>query len=140
MGKTLDSAKISLDSAEISTRSENAAQHKQMEICYNEAMQSDEIFKENGIFPPTSSGNDAAGRQRKNANMKTEWMLLIYDALIGGQSVARIEFCCRHAISERTFYRYMREISSFLRKYKPGYKVEVLEPEGKYFMKNTEKR
>ena len=47
--------------------------------------------------------------------MKIELVLLLYDELIGGKTVSRTQFCAEHAIVERTFYRYLREITFFLR-------------------------
>ena len=64
--------------------------------------------------------------------MKIELVLLIYDALAGGGSVARGAFCAAHSISERTFYRYMHAISEFLRAHRPAFYMTVLEPEGVY--------
>lgn len=45
--------------------------------------------------------------------MKIESILLLYDELIGGKTVSRAEFCAEHSITERTFYRYLREITAF---------------------------
>lgn len=70
--------------------------------------------------------------------MKIERILLIYDALAGGRSVARGAFCAAHSISERTFYRYMHAISEFLRAHKPAFYVAVLEPEGVYSLAKDE--
>lgn len=67
--------------------------------------------------------------------MKIELILLLYDAFIGGEAVSRRDFCAAHAISERTFYRYIREVSVFLRAHKPDRVVDVAEPEGKYYLK-----
>ena len=69
--------------------------------------------------------------------MKIELILLLYDELIGGKVVSRKEFCAGHAIVERTFYRYLREITSFLRAHKPSYIVDVSEREGTYFLKKV---
>ncbi len=66
--------------------------------------------------------------------MKIELILLLYDELIGGKVVSRKEFCAEHAIVERTFYRYMREISDFVRIYKSSYFIDIAEPKGMYFM------
>lgn len=67
--------------------------------------------------------------------MKIESILYIYDALLSGQRIARNAFCAQFKISERTFYRYMREINAFIRKYKPECVVDVQEPAGEYFIK-----
>ena len=64
--------------------------------------------------------------------MKIELVLLLYDELIGGKTVSRTQFCAEHAIVERTFYRYLREITFFLRAHKPSYIVDVSEREGIY--------
>lgn len=71
--------------------------------------------------------------------MKIELMLLIYETLIGGKDVARGEFCRAQQISERTFYRYMRELSAFLRKHKPGCRIEIVGPDGRYFLEKSQK-
>lgn len=75
-----------------------------------------------------------AGRADK---MKTELILLLYDELIGGKVVSRKKFCAEHSIAERTFYRYLREITAFLRAHKPSYIVDVSEREGTYFLKKV---
>lgn len=67
--------------------------------------------------------------------MKIENILYIYDALLGGQKIDRNTFCAQFKISERTFYRYMREINAFIRQYKPECVVDVQEPAGEYFIK-----
>lgn len=71
--------------------------------------------------------------------MKIKLILLLYDVLIGGEVVSRKEFCDEHKISERTFYRYMNELSLFLREWKQEYFVDVKEPEGMYFLKKRQK-
>lgn len=67
--------------------------------------------------------------------MKTELILLMYDALIGGGSISRKIFCAQYKISERTFYRYLRELTAYLAKHRSACTVEVLEPDGRYFLK-----
>ena len=69
--------------------------------------------------------------------MKIELVLLLYDELIGGKTVSRTRFCAEHAIVERTFYRYLREITFFLRAHKPSYIVDVSEREGIYCLKKV---
>lgn len=69
--------------------------------------------------------------------MKIESILLLYDELIGGKTVSRTQFCAEHAIVERTFYRYLREITFFLRAHKPSYIVDVSEREGIYCLKKV---
>ena len=46
--------------------------------------------------------------------MKTQLILSLYDSLVQGEKIDRQNFCTKNAISERTFYRYIREISLFL--------------------------
>lgn len=67
--------------------------------------------------------------------MKTELILLLYDELIGGKIISRAEFCLRYSVSERTFYRYMHEISVFLRTNRSSCVLDVVEPQGRYFIK-----
>ncbi len=69
--------------------------------------------------------------------MKTELILLLYDELIGGKIILRADFCVEHSIVERTFYRYLREITVFLRAHKPSYIVDVSERDGAYFLKKV---
>ena len=72
--------------------------------------------------------------------MKIKLILLMYDVLIGGAVVSRKEFCGEHKISERTFYRYMNELSLFLREWKQEYFVDEKEPDGAYFIKNHKRQ
>lgn len=65
--------------------------------------------------------------------MKTELVLVLYDRLFEEKCVSRRTFCDEFNISERTFYRYIREISGYLKKYKVNYYIDVKEPEGKYY-------
>lgn len=67
--------------------------------------------------------------------MKVELILFLYDAFLRGEVVSRREFCLRYSVSERTFYRYLHEISLFLREYRPSCVLDVLEPQGKYYIK-----
>lgn len=71
--------------------------------------------------------------------MKIELILLLYDTFLNGEVISRSEFCAVHYISERTFYRYIRTLSAFLRAHKSSFVLDVLEPQGRYYMKNTEK-
>lgn len=66
--------------------------------------------------------------------MKIQLILLLYDELLMGKSIERSEFCGEHKISERTFYRYLHEITDFLRTYGQAYIVNVREPNGSYFL------
>ena len=68
--------------------------------------------------------------------MKTEIILTLYDSFLRGEKILRRAFCERFALSERTFYRYMRVISSFVRSHKPGYIIDIEEGEGAYYLKN----
>ena len=69
--------------------------------------------------------------------MKNEFLLWMYDTLIGGQVVERKLFCAENKISERTFYRYMRAISVFLIRHKSDLVVDVREPMGEYYIKKS---
>lgn len=69
--------------------------------------------------------------------MKTELILLLYDALLRGEAVPRMKFCGEHKISERTFYRYLRVVSEFLRSYKPAYFIDIAEQNSVYYMKKN---
>ena len=66
--------------------------------------------------------------------MKLKLVLLMYDALLGGGSVLRDDFCKEHKISERTFYRYLLAVSEFLTAYKPKCCIEN-DGLGVYFLK-----
>ena len=69
--------------------------------------------------------------------MKIESILLLYDELIGGKTVSRAEFCAEYSITERTFYRYLREITAFLRAHKSSYIVDVSERKGANYLKKS---
>lgn len=73
--------------------------------------------------------------ERMQTKMKIELVLLLYDTLMRGGNVVRADFCMRYAISERTFYRYLKNIGNFLREYCSEYVIDVVEPEGKYYLK-----
>ena len=64
--------------------------------------------------------------------MKTDLILLMYDELCIGKSFTRQEFCRAHFISERTFYRYLREIGKFLNEHKPAFCVHHSESDNSY--------
>lgn len=70
--------------------------------------------------------------------MKIETILTMYDILVNGGTICRRSFCDVYGISERTFYRYMREINDFFREHKHEYIVDVKEPAGGYFIKKFE--
>lgn len=65
--------------------------------------------------------------------MKIEVVLLLYDALMRSERISRRTVCAEYCISERTFYRYMREVTDFLRKYKPEYVVDLSRSDSEYF-------
>lgn len=67
--------------------------------------------------------------------MKIQLILLLYDELLMGKSIERSDFCKEHRISERTFYRYLHELTDFLRAYKQAYIVDMREPGGRYYLK-----
>jgi predicted DNA-binding transcriptional regulator YafY len=66
--------------------------------------------------------------------MKTQLILLLYDTLQRGEKVERQSFCKIYAISERTFYRYIKEISLFIMRNKRTYILKEEEPNGVYFI------
>ena len=47
--------------------------------------------------------------------MKTYLVLKFYDALQKGEEVHRKSFCRENGISERTFYRYVQDVTAFLK-------------------------
>ena len=69
--------------------------------------------------------------------MKAELILFLYDEFTGGKKISRAEFCAEHSIVERTFYRYLREITVFLRAHRPSYIVDGAGREGVYFLKKV---
>ena len=69
--------------------------------------------------------------------MKIKLILLLYDALINGETISRKKFCAEYFVSERTFYRYMQEIVSFLRAHKSSCYID-LQNEGDYFLKKND--
>lgn len=73
--------------------------------------------------------------QKRQTVMKIQLILLLYDELLMGKSIERSKFCEEHAISERTFYRYLHDITDFLRAYKQAYIVDMREPGGRYYLK-----
>lgn len=80
---------------------------------------------------------DGAVRKRKGADtMKIELILLMYTELIRGDTVERERFCAEHFVSERTFYRYISNISAFISVYYPGIAIEAADG-GRYRIKNA---
>lgn len=53
-----------------------------------------------------------------------------------GQKIDRGAFRMKFGVSERQFYRYMREVSNFLRKYKPDYVLAAQSSLGRYYIKS----
>ena len=62
-------------------------------------------------------------------------VLRLYDALISGEKGGRLEFCENNSITERTFYRYIKEINLFFIHHKRNAVLDVIEPNGVYFVK-----
>ena len=67
--------------------------------------------------------------------MKIEIILLLYDRLICDCKVGRNAFCVQFGISERTFYRDIREINDFLRWHKSDYVVDLCGKNHEYYMR-----
>ena len=65
-------------------------------------------------------------------------ILRLYDALISGEKVGRLEFCKKNVITERTFYRYIKEINLFFMHNKHNVILDVAEPDGIYFVRHTD--
>lgn len=66
--------------------------------------------------------------------MKTQLILTLYDLLCSGKSIDRKQFCTVNCISERTFYRYIKEINIFIMHSKREYVLKVEEPVGQYYL------
>lgn len=121
-----DSAEIAANSAENAGRSAKRAEHFVRQVWYNT------VVATGGNLP--ESGRRRL-LQKEQTVMKIQLILLLYDELIGGKTISRADFCAEHSIVERTFYRYLREISCFLRAHKQTLIVDVLEPDGRYYLK-----
>lgn len=67
--------------------------------------------------------------------MNIKMLLAMYDTLINGGRVSRRGVCAQYGLSERTFYRYMREISAFLREYKSDCVIDLSRDGAEYFIK-----
>lgn len=65
--------------------------------------------------------------------MKTQLILILYDTLSGGGKVDRKLFCASNFISERTFYRYIKEINVFIMHNRHDVVLNVDEPDGIYY-------
>jgi len=81
-----------------------------------------------------ASSADKIKKQKRQTNMKTKLVLLMYDALLCGGSVLRDDFCKEYKISERTFYRYLLAVSKFFAAYKPNYYIRK-DGAGVYYLK-----
>lgn len=81
-----------------------------------------------------ASSADRIKKQKRQTNMKTKLVLLMYDALLCGGSVLRDDFCKEYKISERTFYRYLLAVSKFFAAYKPNYYIRK-DGAGVYYLK-----
>lgn len=68
--------------------------------------------------------------------MKTQLILTLYDKLLSGERVDRRLFCSQNFISERTFYRYIKEINIFVMHRKRDAILNVAEPDGVYYLEN----
>lgn len=67
--------------------------------------------------------------------MKTEIVLAIYDKLLRCETIKRKSVCRAYKISERTFYRYIRDISLYLMSYRPDVVIDIREPDGEYYLR-----
>ena len=68
--------------------------------------------------------------------MKTQLVLTLYNLLLFGERIDRKIFCQSNQISERTFYRYIKEINIFIMHAKKNYVLMVDEPDGVYYFEN----
>ncbi len=66
--------------------------------------------------------------------MKTQLILTLYDKLSSGEKIDRKLFCSQNFISERTFYRYVKEINIFIIHNKRNVVLNVDEPVGVYYL------
>lgn len=66
--------------------------------------------------------------------MKTQLILTLYDALLCGKKVERKTYCIQNRISERTFYRYIKEINIFIMHSKRDVVIKVDDPDGIYYI------
>ena len=121
-----DSAEIAANSAENAGHSAKWAEQIAQKVWYNT------VVATGGKLP--ESGRRRLLQKRQTV-MKIQLILLLYDELIMGKSIERSRFCEEHEISERTFYRYLHEITDFLRAYKQAYIVDMREPGGRYYLK-----
>jgi hypothetical protein len=70
--------------------------------------------------------------------MKTQLILIMYETLISGQTLARDNFCMKYCISVRTFYRYIKEIGTFIMHEKRELTLNEDEPNGFYYLVKSE--
>ena len=66
--------------------------------------------------------------------MKTQLILTLYDMLCSDKGVDRKVFCKDFEISERTFYRYIKEINLFIMHTKRNFVLREEEPAGLYYI------
>ena len=69
---------------------------------------------------------------------KTFLVLSIYDSLVSGKEVTRKEFCERENISERTFYRYMKNVSDYINTTDRANDFSLRETDGIYRLTSTQ--
>lgn len=86
----------------------------------------------------TNSKIESNGAVSERKQMKTQLILLLYDTLLFSKRVLRREFCDENSISERTFYRYIKEIGLFLMHNKCNYIINVDETTGVYYLEKCE--
>lgn len=123
-----DSAEIAANSAENAGHSAKWAEQIAQKVWYNT------VVATGGNLP--ESGRRRL-LQKERTVMKIQLILLLHDELLMGKTIGRSEFCAEHQLSQRTFYRYLHDISCFLRAHKPDSIVDVFEPEGRYYFKWT---
>ena len=70
--------------------------------------------------------------------MKTFLVLSIYDSLVSGKEVTRKEFCEKENIFERTFYRYMKNVSDFMSTTDRANDFSLKETDGVYRLTNIQ--
>jgi hypothetical protein len=83
------------------------------------------------------SRGDIPERRRRlqgEQTMKIRLILELYDKLAYGEVVSREEFCNKHGISSRTFYRYMCEIEAHLFAHSGGNFHGVEHAAGNYYL------
>ena len=69
--------------------------------------------------------------------MKVNLMLELFYTLISGKEVGKHAFCTKNGISERTFYRYMNDISCYLSHNTTDFVLTCERKTGVYFLVRT---